>query len=610
MSVFDKISTFVKNPNGVVLFVLTFYFLSFMTKSDSFYEPYLLVGLLGLYAFYKNKKSEPVKIGKLEFGFASFLTICILLANYKILNITLSNGKMALCFACLNLLVLFYGIYMLFRDILVYLLTLRIQDFRSTNIANLKSENVNKNCNSDNIIYFGKVEISSRGIFLFSLIVLSLPNLTLLVVSDYPGILTVDSFNSLKMAVGLTPYDNLNPIYFSLLVGFFIHAGEAVFNDLNLSIFAFSAFQIIVMSLILSFVTVTIFQITNNFKITVLSLIFLAVLPLNLTYFHTMWKDVWFAGGLVLFSTSAIRYLLRIGKHRLNSVFLVVGCLMSCIMRHNGIIVLGAMFLVAILLFRKERIFCLLIGCSVVVSLVMVTATVVVLDAKSSDLVESVSIPIQQIARVIVEGKTITNEEQKLLEKAISIDEIQDKYNEHISDPLKSAIRANGRGAEYIESHKAEFFKLYIDLGLRYPRSYVRAWIEQTKGFWNAGYDRIIDRFMPSDAMPQVRQVPLYDRVNNLLEEYLLAFRSLDGVKLFSSIGLYFWVFVTSFYTSIKRKNLQISFVVLLFLLVTGTYIIATPLYVDYRYSYYLFLGMPLILSLLYAGDLKQSYGS
>ncbi|EJW90005.1 hypothetical protein EVA_21888, partial [gut metagenome] len=31
--------------------------------------------------------------------------------------------------------------------------------------------------------------------------------------------------------------------------------------------------------------------------------------------------------------------------------------------------------------------------------------------------------------------------------------------------------------------------KLYLQLGMRYPADYWKAWVDETKGYWNAGYN-------------------------------------------------------------------------------------------------------------------------
>ena len=34
-----------------------------------------------------------------------------------------------------------------------------------------------------------------------------------------------------------------------------------------------------------------------------------------------------------------------------------------------------------------------------------------------------------------------------------------------------------------------DFVHLYVEIGLKHPLKYLEAWVDQTKGYWNAGYE-------------------------------------------------------------------------------------------------------------------------
>ena len=104
------------------------------------------------------------------------------------------------------------------------------------------------------------------------------------------------------------------------------------------------------------------------------------------------------------------------------------------------------------------------------------------LSIKHSDSVEALSIPAQHIARVISDGHELTDEQRELLSHAVDIDAVAETYNENVSDPIKNLIRITG-DVEYIDAHKSEYFKLWLELGIKYPGAYLRAQIDQTKGY-------------------------------------------------------------------------------------------------------------------------------
>ena len=64
---------------------------------------------------------------------------------------------------------------------------------------------------------------------------------------------------------------------------------------------------------------------------------------------------------------------------------------------------------------------------------------------------------------------------------------MRENYKPYISDPVKGLVRKSS-GSDVISDNKAEYLALWIRIGLKYPRTYIAAWVEQTKGYWNAGY--------------------------------------------------------------------------------------------------------------------------
>ena len=52
-----------------------------------------------------------------------------------------------------------------------------------------------------------------------------------------------------------------------------------------------------------------------------------------------------------------------------------------------------------------------------------------------------------------------------------------------VQTEIKGQIQFWGRDA-YFKEHKAEYTKLWITLGLRYPKTYLMAWMKMTNGYW------------------------------------------------------------------------------------------------------------------------------
>ena len=115
-----------------------------------------------------------------------------------------------------------------------------------------------------------------------------------------------------------------------------------------------------------------------------------------------------------------------------------------------------------------------------------------ILNIKRADFVESLSIPIQQVAYVIRHDGRISKQEMKDLCKIADINQIKEEKDnwraQFVSDPVKDNIRKNDK-SHYLENNKMKYFKLWLSLGMKNPNKYIRAWIKQTNGYWYYNID-------------------------------------------------------------------------------------------------------------------------
>ena len=105
-----------------------------------------------------------------------------------------------------------------------------------------------------------------------------------------------------------------------------------------------------------------------------------------------------------------------------------------------------------------------------------------VYEIPQTDFVESLSIPVQQIARVIAEGESITESEAVYIQQLMDLDKIPTAYQPACSDNIKNLIRQKGNAS--LESDKATFFKMWFSIGIEHPKTYFDAYVAQTNGYW------------------------------------------------------------------------------------------------------------------------------
>lgn len=218
------------------------------------------------------------------------------------------------------------------------------------------------------------------------------------------------------------------------------------------------------------------------------------------------------------------------------------------------------------------------------------------LNVAQPDLVEAISIPLQQVAKVVADGKEIPPEQKNLLEKVVDLTALSQSYKEYISDPVKILVRFR---EPYLLDHKSVFFKIWLDIGIRYPEEYIQAWIKQTRGFWHGGYNYWIwaTGVQNTDWVNSmgIKQTIHSYWVTEMRDRYLSAFMNNKALMPLLSIGFHFWILIAFLCCNIINGRKVEVFTSIPCLAITLTLLIATPVFSEFRYAYATFICLPFI---------------
>lgn len=420
---------------------------------------------------------------------------------------------------------------------------------------------------------------------------------------NFPGVMTPDSISQYSQAMGLTGYSDHHPFAHTLLIKLLLSMGMALFDNVYAAIACYTVFQMVLMALLLCYCICILYRYGAGRKLCLLFLIFYACVPYNGSFAVTMWKDVLFSGFLLLFALCLYRLLHlyaaggRLKKQPGLLALLLLSGLLVCLFRSNGLYVflLTAPFL-SIVLRREWKLLLPGILAVLVLSLFIKGPVYDALGVAEPAFSESLSIPAQQIARVVYEGRALTQEQIDLLEKTVDYDSIADYYQPELSDPIKALIQYGN--PEYLETHKGAYLKLWIQLGLRYPLDYWNAFVDQTRGYWYPGEPGLTvnESISPNDVgltgqsvlsgTPAWKVVEILNKLYTILPLYGLLY----------SIGAFTWaaVFWCVNCALNGRKRNFLLFVPFFALILTLC--LATPVAADLRYAYPLILSMPLLL--------------
>lgn len=419
----------------------------------------------------------------------------------------------------------------------------------------------------------------------------------------YPGVITWDSEWQVEQALGLRGYSNHQPWIQTLVIKFCCFIGEIISDDVNTGVAIYVILQMCILAGIYSYFIYYLYQKGTRKLYLAGCLIFYAIFPINAFYAVTMWKDV-IMGAIVLLFSLVLWKMQRNDQTKMDFVlFFVLGVLIS-LLRSNGFYAYLLCIPFMILFLKRERIrigiLCILsVGCVLFVKGPVMNKYNVV----PPDTIESLSIPAQHISRVITDGKELTKEQEELLSQVVDLKRVPDVYDSTISDPIKTLIREKGN-QDYIRLHRKEYLKLWIELGVRYPGSYLKAQIDQTRGFWCPGVEYwVVSTEVKDNSFGMRRDSKMPDIFEKVLERLEGFSYALPGIEWFWGIGIYTWITIAMFWICVfKKQNILVFFPVLAIL---ASLMIATPVFAEFRYAYSIVVTVPLFIAIACDGSRK-----
>ena len=595
-------------PHNFLQLFSMFCWIALLYYTDSYYIIYLAIALLGFCCRCMLTSSETEFFSKVidaDLIVASSFSLMIMLANYNIPYRMLQNiistyngasfiqNNIDRCSFLLSLIVyplLIIGGTCTFYFLLRYLskkltsLTLRHESFR------LKPH-----------WFFTSVFVGLCAFYS-----------SIMLLCFYPGITTTDSCRQISEILSGN-YSNHHPFFHTLSIRFFMAIGHVFSDNINIGVLLYSLASILFLSAVFSYMITTLYQLKIHKAIIISLIFFYFLLPSHIMNSFTMWKDIPFSAVVLLFTVSFFRVMKNIGKHHTDDrilLFLSVFCF--CLLRNNGLIAFIIVIFAFAIIYRKYvsqiNIKRLLIGMSssVVLCIIIVNPVMDAMGIKKTETVESFSIPIQQISRTVIDNNDLSEKQEKLISELIDVEKIRELYSPYISDPVKFYISDHGN-QQYFNEHKMKYVLLYFQLGLSHPGSYMTAWIDQTKGYWNAGYDYPRFSTVCDGEDLGIKRVVVNEKLQRVVLSYFSLFNYFDILKPFQSIGLFTWLTLLVSYIGFKKKDKLTLFLTVPCVAIILTLLIATPVFAEFRYAYSLFCCLPFLGAIALVNDNDMS---
>lgn len=562
-----------------------------LIKTESFISVYFYVCFGSILAILFAKRN--VNINKrnktITLSFSTLLSFFVTISNYNIYTSRSASSYLITIISGL-ILVFILGIFVFYNILLcvyVYYPVLKHKAF---------NQNVGK----------------PKKVFIYSFLFLFFIYFFVFVLIDYPGILTSDSVYQVKqIQLGAGNYTNHHPYWHTMLIKVFYDIGYRIFRTPNMGIATYSFFQLTFVSAVIAFSNKILCELGTNKSVNVLYALFFGIMPYNILYSHTIWKDIIFSICVLLFLVSLVRiFMLDDCRNNIliNRLFLFFSGIGICLFRSNGLYAFLLLFFVfTILFFRTNKIEILVMTIVILIASFLNNTFINSMNIKQPDILEYLSIPIQQVSRVVNDCDDLKQNDKETINRVINIGEIKKSYLPYISDPVKDLIREKG-DIDYLVNNKRELFNLYINIGLNHPIEYAKAWIDQTKGYYNGGYSYWVTKRWVD---PEPNDCGIYSVVNNkylsLAFDCYNALFNKETLQITRSIGVFFWIVIAVLYIGILNKNRVIVLMTIPLFSIYCTLMITTPVFCEFRYVYSTIISIFfVVVSSIYFYDNKK----
>ncbi len=395
----------------------------------------------------------------------------------------------------------------------------------------------------------------------------------------FPGLFAYDVSMQLDgFSIGV--YWAYHPLAHTLLLRFFYMIGERL-GSYSAGMALYTLFQAVVVSLCIAYALLSLYKRQTPFICRLVILLFYALFPAVSVLAISISKDAIFSALFLLFSVLAYEALETpelLSEERF-STGLVASGVLACIFRHNAVYAVAVYFLVLVILLKpfkhwrspskhlwaarkhKRRLLALMLYIallSVCVNEFLMIAT----NASEGPKTEMLSVPIQQIGRVYSLHKDEL-EPQIIEEINLTLPAVEN-YIPELADPLKGSTIIN---------NKYEFFELWAKLLVRYPLTYVDAFLHNSMGFWfidDVSHAKIYGEglesrqgYLLTDTKPGfgVEHISYFPFLENIYEKAFSAneYQSIPVLSILFSPALYFWILLAIMLASLylKRKNVM-----------------------------------------------------
>lgn len=302
----------------------------------------------------------------------------------------------------------------------------------------------------------------------------------------YPGFFAYDATDELEQVL-TGNYVTRHPLLHVLLLGKTVSGIEGLTGSYNAGIAVYVLFQMAVMALLLSWELSAFKKLGAGRILCGISLCFFAFFPVIPMYVLCTSKDIWYTAGMLaavtLLCLPAAKQKSEGAKKAGITYWTGLGCALfaMAVFRNNGFYVFLVMLPALFVLAGKKHIKRMAATAAVVLLLVLGQSAVfkAVLDPVDTGVQETLTVPIQQLARTWNYSPEVFSEQDREALFEILPQEVLERYTPKLSDLVKIEFNTGN-----YQKNPGRYRRLWLKTGLKAPFTYLNAWLMTSYGFW------------------------------------------------------------------------------------------------------------------------------
>lgn len=330
----------------------------------------------------------------------------------------------------------------------------------------------------------------------------------------YPGGVQWDEFVQIKQFLAHNITTQHWPVATTVYYGGFVYAGKVLLGSENIGLFLAILFQILYGAMITSYVLSILKKCKIQVVYRVITMLILTFNPIIARYISTASKDAAYAVTVLWLCGISVEFFVCKNDYKIRDLVRVAVCsVLLCLLRKNGsYTIISVLFVVvASFVFAKLRAKQTMKNAQLIFIVLALVSGVIVESIFSSVLAcngipkgsfrESLSVPLQQTARLAKEAPDMVSEEDKrIINQVIDFDYIASAYYPKVSDAVKDSYY----GTSF--SDFLAYIKVWTKYLVKAPSIYFEAFFHMNGDFIDVNANHIeltkldpevTDRFMP-----------------------------------------------------------------------------------------------------------------